>query len=195
MTVEDLRGDLHSHTTASDGTASIEEMARAARAAGYEYLAVTDHSASFGFGDEVSPTRLREQIARIRELSESDEVDGITLLAGSEVNILPDGSLDYDDEVLAELDWVVASVHSSFAMAAPAMTERIVRAIANPLVDVIGHLSGARSSDGRRMSSTSRRCSPPPSSTARCSRSTPAPTAATSTRFTHVRPQRRGSRS
>ena len=144
VTVEDLRGDLHSHTTASDGTASIEEMARAARAAGYEYLAVTDHSASFGFGDEVSPTRLREQIARIRELSETDEVDGITLLAGSEVNILPDGRLDYDDEHLAELDWVVASVHSSFAMAAPAMTERIVRAISNPLVDVIGHLSGRK---------------------------------------------------
>ncbi len=76
VTVEDLRGDLHSHTTASDGTASIEEMARAARAAGYEYLAVTDHSASFGFGDEVSPTRLREQIARIRELSRATRSTG-----------------------------------------------------------------------------------------------------------------------
>ena len=142
--LEDLRGDLHSHTTASDGTASIEEMAQAAAQAGYEYLAITDHSASFGFGDEVSPDRLREQIERIRELSETEAAAGVTLLAGSEVNILPDGSLDYDDEVLAELDWVVASVHSSFGMTAEAMTTRIVRAIENPMVDVIGHLSGRK---------------------------------------------------
>jgi DNA polymerase (family 10) len=136
----DLRGDLHSHTTASDGTASIEEMALAAREYGYEYLAITDHSASFGFGDEVSPDRLREQIARIRAV----EIDGIELLAGSEVNILPDGSPDYSDEVLAELDWVIASVHSSFRMPADTMTDRIVRAIEHPLVDAIGHLSGRK---------------------------------------------------
>ena len=136
----DLRGDLHSHTTASDGTASIEEMALAARDRGYEYLAITDHSASFGFGDEVSPDRLREQIARIR----ATEIDGIELLAGSEVNILPDGSPDYPDELLAELDWVIASVHSSFRMSADAMTDRIVRAIEHPLVDAIGHLSGRK---------------------------------------------------
>jgi DNA polymerase (family 10) len=136
----DLRGDLHCHTTASDGTASIEEMALAAREAGYEYLAITDHSASFGFGDEVSPERLREQIARIR----ATEVDGIELLAGSEVNILPDGSPDYDDEVLAELDWVIASVHSSFRMSSEAMTGRIVKAIDHPLVDAIGHPSGRK---------------------------------------------------
>jgi DNA polymerase (family X) len=136
----DLRGDLHSHTTASDGTASIEEMAAAAREFGYEYLAITDHSASFGFGDEVSPERLREQIARIR----ATDVDGIELLAGSEVNILPDGSLDYPDELLAELDWVIASVHSSFRMSAGAMTDRIVRATEHPLVDAIGHLSGRK---------------------------------------------------
>jgi DNA polymerase (family X) len=136
----DLRGDLHSHTTASDGTASIEEMALAARDFGYEYLAITDHSASFGFGDEVSPDRLREQIARIH----ATEVDGIELLAGSEVNILPDGSLDYPDDLLAELDWVIASVHSSFRMSADVMTDRIVRAIEHPLVDAIGHLSGRK---------------------------------------------------
>ncbi|MGI9184176.1 MAG: DNA polymerase/3'-5' exonuclease PolX [Solirubrobacteraceae bacterium] len=140
----DLRGDLHCHTTASDGTASIEEMARAAAAADYEYLAITDHSASFGFGDEVSPDRLREQTERINWLSGGAEVAGVELLAGSEVNILPDGSLDYDDELLAELDWVVASVHSSFGMGAEAMTARIVRAIENPMVDVIGHLSGRK---------------------------------------------------
>src|SRR5207248_4392087 len=94
ISLGDLRGDLHCHTTASDGTASIEEMALAARAAGYQYLAITDHSASFGFGDEVSPDRLREQIERIRDLSGTDAVGGLTLLAGSEVNILPDGTLD-----------------------------------------------------------------------------------------------------
>jgi DNA polymerase (family 10) len=136
----DLRGDLHSHTTASDGTASIEEMARAARDVGYEYLAITDHSASFGFGNEVSGDALRTQIERIR----ATKVDGIELLAGSEVNILPDGSLDYDDELLAELDWVIASVHSSFQMAADAMTERIIRAVEHPYVDAIGHLSGRK---------------------------------------------------
>jgi DNA polymerase (family 10) len=136
----DLKGDLHCHTTASDGTASIEEMAIAASDAGYEYLAITDHSASFGFGDEVSPDRLREQIARIR----ATEVDGIQLLAGSEVNILPDGTLDYDDELLAELDWVVASVHSSFRMNVEQMTDRIIKAIEHPLVDVIGHLTGRK---------------------------------------------------
>jgi DNA polymerase (family 10) len=138
--LDDLRGDLHCHTTASDGTASIEEMAQAAIEAGYEYLAITDHSASFGFGDEVSPDRLRSHIEAIRSVS----LDGLQLLAGSEVNILPDGRLDYDDELLSELDWVVASVHSSFSMGAEAMTERIVRAISHPLVDAIGHLSGRK---------------------------------------------------
>ena len=136
----DLKGDLHCHSTASDGTASIEQMALAARDAGYEYLAITDHSASFGFGDEVSPDRLREHIERIR----STEIGGIKLLAGSEVNILPDGTLDYADALLAELDWVIASVHSSFRMPAEAMTERITRAVEHPLVDAIGHLTGRK---------------------------------------------------
>jgi DNA polymerase (family X) len=138
--VGDLRGDLHCHTTASDGTASIEEMAIAARDTGYQYLAITDHSASFGFGDDLSPDRLRAHVERIR----CTEVEGIELLAGSEVNILPDGSLDYPDEVLAELDWVLASVHSSFRMGSDAMTERIVRAIEHPLVDALGHPSGRK---------------------------------------------------
>jgi DNA polymerase (family 10) len=136
----DLRGDLHCHTTASDGTASIEEMAAAARDAGYQYLAITDHSASFGFGDDLSPERLRAHIAQIRATT----VDGIELLAGSEVNILPDGSLDYDDEILGELDWVVASVHSSFRIDADSMTQRIIGAMENPLVDAIGHLTGRK---------------------------------------------------
>jgi DNA polymerase (family 10) len=138
--LHDIRGDLHCHTTASDGTASIEQMSIAARDAGREYLAITDHSASMGFGSDVSPQRLREQMALIR----AAKIDGIELLAGSEVNILPDGSLDYDDELLGELDWVIASVHSSFRMPAEQMTTRIVRAIENPLVDAIGHLSGRK---------------------------------------------------
>jgi DNA polymerase (family 10) len=117
-------------------------MALAARDAGYEYLAVTDHSTSVAV--RIDPTQLSRHIARVRELSGTDAVGGITLLAGSEVNILPDGSLDYDDETLAELDWVVASVHSSMAMDSAAMTARIIRAISNPLVDVIGHLSGRK---------------------------------------------------
>jgi DNA polymerase (family X) len=136
----DLRGDLHSHTAASDGTASIEEMAAAARDHGYDYLAITDHSASMGFGSDVSPDELRRQIEVIR----STEVEGIELLAGSEVNILPDGSLDYEDELLGELDWVIASVHTSFRMPSLEMTRRIVHAIENPLVDAIGHLSGRK---------------------------------------------------
>ncbi len=142
IAASDLRGDLHCHTTVSDGTASIAEMALAARAAGYDYLAITDHSAVVG--TRLDPEGLREHIDAIRSLSGTDEVGGITLLAGSEVNIAPDGSLDYDDDVLAELDWVVASVHSSFQMDAQTMTERIVRAIENPLVDVIGHLTGRK---------------------------------------------------
>ncbi len=140
VTDADLKGDLHCHTTASDGTASIEEMAAAAAQAGYEYLAITDHSASMGFGADLSPDELRRQIDRIR----STTVDGIELLAGSEVNILTDGSLDYDDDILAQLDWVIASVHSSFRMTAENMTRRIVGAIEHPLVDCIGHLSGRK---------------------------------------------------
>ncbi|HEY6399658.1 MAG TPA: helix-hairpin-helix domain-containing protein, partial [Solirubrobacteraceae bacterium] len=97
--LEDLRGDLHCHTTASDGTATVKQMAVAARDAGYEYLAITDHSASFGFGDDLSADRLRAHMEHIRSLA----IDGIELLAGSEVNILPDGGLDYPDEVLSEL--------------------------------------------------------------------------------------------
>ena len=136
----DIRGDLHSHTVASDGRNSIEEMAVAARELGYEYLAITDHSASHGFGNAVSPEQLLRQIGLVREAN--TRVQGIELLAGSEVNVLPDGSLDYEDELLASLDWVVASVHTSFAMGEQAMTERMIAAIEHPLVDVIGHPTG-----------------------------------------------------
>jgi DNA polymerase (family X) len=138
--LQDIRGDLHSHTTASDGKNSIEEMALAARERGYEYLAITDHSASHGFGDDVSPEQLRRQIELVRQANA--RLDGIELLAGSEVNILPDGSLDYEDDLLAELDWVIASVHTSFGSSEQAMTERMIAAIEHPLVDAIGHPTG-----------------------------------------------------
>ena len=142
VTRDDLRGDLHCHTDASDGQASIAEMGRAAAAAGYEYLAITDHSSAVAV--RITGDALWAHVEAIRSLSGADEVGGIRLLAGSEVNILPDGSLDYDDAVLGELDWVVASVHSSFQMDSDAMTARIVAAMENPLVDVIGHLSGRK---------------------------------------------------
>jgi DNA polymerase (family X) len=142
VTAADLKGDLHCHTTASDGTASIEEMAQAAIDAGYEYLVITDHSASMGFGADVSADELRRQIERVREVDAS--LPGLRLLVGSEVNVLPDGSLDYPDDLLAELDWIVASVHTSFRMPQAEMTARIVRAIEHPYVDCMGHLSGRK---------------------------------------------------
>jgi DNA polymerase (family 10) len=138
----DIRGDLHSHTVASDGHNTIEEMALAARELGYEYLAITDHSATHGFGNDVSPEQLRRQIELVHEAN--DRVEGIELLAGSEVNILPDGSLDYEDELLGSLDWIIASAHTSFGMDERAMTERIVAAIEHPLVDAIGHPTGRK---------------------------------------------------
>ncbi|HEX3432556.1 MAG TPA: DNA polymerase/3'-5' exonuclease PolX [Solirubrobacteraceae bacterium] len=136
----DMRGDLHSHTVASDGHNTIEEMGEAARERGYEYLAITDHSASHGFGNDVSPEQLRRQIELVHEANE--RVEGIELLAGSEVNILPDGALDYEDELLGRLDWVIASAHTSFGMSEQAMTERMIAAMEHPLVDAVGHPTG-----------------------------------------------------
>src|ERR687897_113157 len=140
VTQEEIRGDLHCHTTLSDGHNTLAEMAEAARARGYSYLAVTDHSASHGFGNDVQPDALRARIEEVRALDR--RIRGMKLLAGSEVNVLPDGSLDYEDELLQELDWVIASVHTSFRMSEEKMTERVLRAIEHPLVDCIGHLSG-----------------------------------------------------
>ena len=116
-------------------------MALAARDAGYEYLAITDHSASFGFGDEVSP----DAAARADRPDPSDSTStASSCWPASEVNILPDGTLDYDDELLAELDWVIAWVHSSFRMTADADDRAHVRAIEHPLVDAIGHPTGRK---------------------------------------------------
>jgi DNA polymerase (family X) len=142
ITVEDLRGDLHCHTTLSDGRSTLAEMARGAQQRGYEYLAITDHSATHGFGDHVTPDELKRQIERVRALD--DEIDGLKLLVGTETNILPDGRPDYDDELLAELDWVVGSVHTSFAMSEKDMTARMVAAIEHQWIDAIGHPTGRK---------------------------------------------------
>src|SRR5436305_2876345 len=110
--LSDIRGDLHMHTVASDGRFTIEEMAAAARERGYEYIAITDHSATHGFGNDVQPDQLRRQIELVHEADAA--IDGIRILAGTEVNVLPDGTLDYEDDLLAQLDWIVGSLHSSF---------------------------------------------------------------------------------
>jgi DNA polymerase (family 10) len=140
VSIEDIRGDLHSHTTLSDGRNTLEEMAAAGRARGYAYMAITDHSASHGFGDHVTAERLWERIGEVRAWNKGKRA--FRLLAGSEVNIGLDGSLDYPDDLLAALDWVVASVHTSFSISEEAMTERVLAAIDNPHVDCIGHLTG-----------------------------------------------------
>jgi DNA polymerase (family X) len=141
VTVADIRGDLHCHTTLSDGRNSLDEMAEAARGRGYAYLAITDHSASHGFGNDVSAKRLAKRIEEIRAWNESAP-RGLRLLAGSEVNIGTKGELDYPDDLLAELDWVMGSVHTSFSISEKAMTDRVIAAMEHPLVDCIGHLTG-----------------------------------------------------
>ncbi len=140
VTVGDIRGDVHCHTTLSDGKNSLREMAETARKRGYSFLAVTDHSATHGFGNDVQPDALLRRVEEVRELDA--ELKRFKLLVGSEVNIMPNGSLDYDDEVLAELDWVIASVHTSFQIGPEKMTKRILAAIEHPLVDCIGHMTG-----------------------------------------------------
>ena len=142
VTLADLRGDLHSHTKLSDGNQDVEAMVEGARARGYEYLAITDHSASHGFGNHVDADALRTQIERVRALNAT--LDDFEVLIGTETNVLTDGSLDYDDELLEQLDWVVASVHTSFGMSEKEMTARMVAAIEHPLVDVIGHPTGRK---------------------------------------------------
>ncbi len=142
VTLADLKGDLHMHTTSSDGLQTAEEMALAARERGLEYIAITDHSASHGFGNDVSPEELERRIDEIHALNE--RLEGIEVLIGTESNILTDGSLDYADELLERLDWVIASVHTSFRMRTKEMTDRMVAAIEHPLVDAIGHPTGRK---------------------------------------------------
>jgi len=140
IAVQDLRGDLHMHTTATDGRADAETMALAARAAGLEYIAITDHSRAIAMANGLDEARTLEHARAIRELNA--RLDGITVLAGIECDIRADGSMDLADDCLAELDVVIASVHSAFNQDAQQMTDRLLRAIACPWVDVLGHPTG-----------------------------------------------------
>jgi DNA polymerase (family X) len=140
--IEEIRGDLHAHTTLSDGRNSLGEMAAAGRERGYAYMAITDHSASHGFGDDVQPDALRKRIEEVAAWNEEHGSRRFRLLAGSEINIGLDGTLDYPDDLVAELDWVVASVHTSFNVSEKDMTARVVAAAEDPNVDCIGHLTG-----------------------------------------------------
>ena len=135
-----LRGTFHNHTTASDGRASLEDMIAAAKELGLEYLGIADHSKSSFQANGLDEKRLAAQVARIRELNAA-ETD-FRIFAGTECDILKDGSLDFSDDILSTLDYVVASVHSSFTMPEAEMTERIIRAIQNPHVTMLGHLTG-----------------------------------------------------
>jgi DNA polymerase (family 10) len=135
-----ILGDLHAHTTFSDGANSLEEMAAAARQKGYRYLAITDHSQSLKVARGLSPQGLMEQGRQIDELNR--QWDDFRLLKGTECDILTDGRMDFPDEVLAELDVVVASVHGQFDLPAEQQTDRILTAMRNPHVDIIGHLTG-----------------------------------------------------
>ncbi|MGV0594461.1 PHP domain-containing protein [Mycolicibacterium porcinum] len=144
-----LRGDLHVHSNWSDGSAPIEEMMLAARGLGHEYCALTDHSPRLRVANGLSPERLREQLDVIEEIREL--VAPMRILTGIEVDILEDGSLDQEPELLERLDVVVASVHSKLAMDSAAMTRRMVKAVSNPHTDVLGHCTGRLVTGGRGM--------------------------------------------
>jgi DNA polymerase (family 10) len=137
---ENLRGTFHNHTTASDGNNSLLEMAEAAHDLGLEYLGIADHSKASFQANGLNELRLREQISEIRALNE--QFDDFALIAGSEVDILKDGSLDFDDDLLQELDYCVASVHNSFTLDEDTMTKRIIRAMENEHVTMLGHVTG-----------------------------------------------------
>lgn len=144
-----LRGDLHVHSNWSDGSAPIEEMMLAARDLGHEYCALTDHSPRLKIANGLSPDRLREQLDVIEELRE--RVAPMRILTGIEVDILEDGSLDQEPELLERLDVVVASVHSKLAMDSASMTRRMIKAVSNPHTDVLGHCTGRLVTGGRGM--------------------------------------------
>lgn len=144
---EALRGDLHCHSNWSDGSAPIEEMALTAAALGHDYLAVTDHSPRLTIANGLSPDRLRRQLDVIDKLR--DRVAPLRILTGIEVDILSDGTLDQQPGLLERLDIVVASVHSKLAMDAPAMTRRMVRAVTDERVTVLGHCTGRLVAGGR----------------------------------------------
>jgi len=138
-----LRGDCHAHSDWSDGGSPIEEMALAAVELGHEYLVLTDHSPRLTVANGLSPARLRKQLDRVAELNDALP-DGFRVLTGIEVDILEDGALDQEDELLARLDVVVGSVHSKLRDESPRMTRRMLAAIANPHLDILGHMTGRK---------------------------------------------------
>jgi DNA polymerase (family X) len=140
ITLKDMKGDLQMHTTASDGKNSIEEMAEAARKLGHQYIAITDHSKAVTVANGLDEKRMATHIKALRAADKKDL--GIRVLAGSEVDIMRDGSLDYSDEILAQLDVVVCSIHSYFNLDRVAMTERMLAAIENPYTQIIAHPTG-----------------------------------------------------
>ncbi len=144
LEVTDIRGDLHSHSRRSDGSATIDEMARAAMERGYEYLAVTDHSKALGVANGLDTRRVRAEMEAIDSFNEAMQMGGnpFRLLKGTEVDIRADGTLDHPHELLEELDCVVAAVHSGFSMDSAAMTERIIKAIQTGRVDILAHPTG-----------------------------------------------------
>ena len=140
ITQSDLQGDVHMHTVETDGRNTIEEMAQAAKERGYQYMAITDHSKNLAFANGLDDKRAVEHIQRIREAAK--KMEGITVFAGVEVDILAEGELDLSNDVLAQMDIVIASVHSVFNMEGAKMTERLIKAIENPHVSLIGHPTG-----------------------------------------------------
>jgi len=140
VTHEDLQGDVHMHTVETDGKNTIEEMAEAAKAHGYKYMAITDHSKNLAFANGLDDKRAVEHIQRIHEVGK--KMDGITIFAGIEVDILADGDLDLSDDVLAQMDIVIASVHSVFNQEPAKMTDRLLKAIGNPNTSLLGHPTG-----------------------------------------------------
>ena len=142
ITVADLKGDVHMHTVETDGKCTIEEMAEAARRRGYQYMAITDHSKNLAFANGLDDKRAEEHIRKIRAADR--KIGGITIFAGIEVDILADGELDLSDSVLEQMDLVIASVHSHLEQDTAQMTDRLLRAIANPNTSLIGHPTGRR---------------------------------------------------
>jgi DNA polymerase (family 10) len=140
VTVDDIRGDLHVHSDWTDGTETIEAMAAAAQARGYEYMALTDHSRRVAMAHGLDPARLSRQIREVDRLNE--RLRGFTILKGTEVDILKDGRLDLPDSILSRLDVVVAAVHSYFDLPREQQTERVIRAMRNPLVNILAHPTG-----------------------------------------------------
>jgi DNA polymerase (family X) len=140
ITLQDIQGDVHMHTVETDGKNTIEEMAEAAKACGYKYMAITDHSKNLAFANGLDDTRAVGHIQKIREAN--NVIEGITIFAGIEVDILADGDLDLSDDVLAQMDIVIASVHSVFNQEPAKMTDRLLKAISNPNTSVIGHPTG-----------------------------------------------------